>query len=153
MSVSTAYQIAESIINLSHYRAAPVTNLKLQKLLYYAQAWHLAINNNEPLFSEDFEAWVHGPVIPSIFRTYKSYKWSPIDDVPLTQRVADSHLQEVWRVYGTLKAFELERLTHSEDPWKQAREGLAPDASSNELISKDSIYRYYHARLNGRQTA
>lgn len=112
----------------------------------------MALHDGEPLFEEDFEAWVHGPVIPNIFRHYRDYKWAPINNVAC-QRVADSHLQEVWRVYGKFRAFELERMTHSEDPWRAARGNLPPDASSHELISKESMRAYYSARLHGRQTA
>ena len=52
-------------------------NLKLQKLVYYAQAWHLALRD-VPLFEEDFEAWVHGPVIPALYQEYKKFGWRPI---------------------------------------------------------------------------
>ena len=57
-----------------------ISNLKLQKLIYYAQAFHLAIYEL-PFFDEDFEAWTHGPVCPEIYHKYKHYKSSPI---PLT---------------------------------------------------------------------
>ena len=55
----------------------PMTHKKLQKLCYYAQAWHLALLN-EPLFNENVEAWIHGPVIPALYAKYADYGWSDI---------------------------------------------------------------------------
>ena len=64
----TAAQVADYFLSLVDEDAGDsMTNLRLQKLLFYAQAWHLALTNR-PLFEEDFEAWVHGPVIPSFYR-------------------------------------------------------------------------------------
>jgi uncharacterized phage-associated protein len=149
MALATANLVAECIISLSHAKHNPVSNLKLQKLLYYSQAWHLALFG-EPLFDEDIEAWVHGPVVPEIFRRYRDCKWSPIPSLGVDNACQfRPHLEEVWRVYGRFSAFDLERLTHSEDPWKMARKGLAPDESSNNIITKSSMRDYYSARLNG----
>jgi uncharacterized phage-associated protein len=151
MATITASQVAGWLINLSHDKEAPVSNLKLQKLLYYSQAWNLAFYK-EPLFDEDFQAWVHGPVVPEIFRKYREHKWNAIPKLEVARMKAHvrEHLEEVWRVYGSLKAFDLERLTHSESPWKSARVGLAPDASSCQVISKKSMRDYYTARMNGK---
>jgi len=149
MAPATANLVAECIISLSHEKRNPVTNLKLQKVLYYSQAWYLALRK-EPFFHEDVEAWVHGPVVPSIFRHYRDCKWSPIPGTPVNSSQFRAHLEEVWRVYGGFSAYDLERLTHSEEPWKIARAGLAPDASSNNIISKSSMRDYYSARLNAK---
>jgi uncharacterized phage-associated protein len=147
--MNSAKHIALCLVNLSYEKNDPVSNLKLQKLLYYSQAWHLAFLK-KPLFNEEIEAWVHGPVVPEVFRTYRDNRWARIPkreefDFPEVR----GHLEEVWRVYGGLTAYDLERLTHSEDPWKNARAGLAPDASSHVVISKDSMRNYYSSRLNG----
>jgi len=150
MSVSSADRIADSLISLAYSNRSELTNLKLQKLLYYSQAWHLALFG-KTLFEEDFEAWVHGPVVPAIFRKYRSYKWGPIANVSDAPQDARAHLEEVWRVYGSLSAFDLERLTHSEEPWKQARNGLAPDASSHEVITKRSMQTFYSTVLHEQQ--
>ncbi len=149
--MSTANHIAACLINLSHEKANPVSNLKLQKLLYYSQAWNLALFK-QPLFNEEIEGWVHGPVVPEVFRTYRDNKWALIPrivDVVVPGDVR-SHLEEVWRVYGGLNAYDLERLTHSEDPWKNARAGIAPDVSSHIVITKNSMRDYYSSRLNGK---
>jgi uncharacterized phage-associated protein len=149
MTPPTAQEVAEHLVGISYEKQNPVSNLKLQKLLYYSQAWHLALSK-VPLFAEEIEAWAHGPVVPQVFRYYKDCKWNPISRPALGQKPSYVlHLEEVWRVYGKFRAFDLERLTHSEDPWKIARAGLPPDASSNRVISKSSMQEYYSSRLNG----
>jgi uncharacterized phage-associated protein len=151
MAVSTAHRVADGLVNLAHDHEQPITNLKLQKLLYYAQAWHLALFS-EPLFDEPIEAWVHGPVVPSIFRRYKECRWNHLPRVEWvsaqTPAVKD-HLTEVWRVYGKFDAFGLEKLTHSETPWQMARAGLPSDAPSHSIISHASMREYYASRVNG----
>lgn len=149
MATPTAQYVAECLISLSHTKHNPVSNLKLQKVLYYSQAWHLALHKH-PLFDEEIEAWVHGPVVPPVFRRFRDCRWNPI---PSSGEGFNApfmlHLEEVWKVYGELSAYDLERLTHSEDPWKMARAGLPPDISSNRVISKPSMLEYYSSRLNG----
>lgn len=150
MASSTAERVAEAIINLSHEQKSPISNLKLQKLLYYSQAWYLAFFK-KPLFDEEIEAWVHGPVVPTVFSRYRVCRWNPIpagDTIGVPDQVR-GHIEEVWKAYGRFSAYELERLTHSENPWKDAREGLAPDESSHKVITKDVMMGYYSSRLNG----
>jgi uncharacterized phage-associated protein len=149
MAASTGQRVAESLVRISHEKHDPVTNLKLQKLLYYAQAWHLVFFDGEPLFDDPIEAWVHGPVVPAIFRRYKEYQWNPIIDVPavLPQKIR-AHLEAVWHAYGKFNATQLERLTHSEHPWREVRSGLPIDASSNKIIPLDLIREYFSSLLN-----
>lgn len=141
-------RIAEGLINLSHDKQSPVSNLKLQKLVYYSQAWHLAMYGIA-LFDEEIEAWVHGPVVPRVFQRYRDFRWGnlPRNGGTVPQELR-RHLEEVWDAYGASSAYELERLTHSEDPWKHARAGLAPDESSHNIITKEAMREYYAARLN-----
>lgn len=149
MAPSTADRVAEAIVNLSHDRNDPISNLKLQKLLYYCQAWYLAIFK-KPLFDEEVEAWVHGPVVPRVFNRYRVCRWSPIprgDTVGVPQQVV-GHLFKIWEVYGKFSAYDLERITHSEQPWQMARRGLLPDESSHNVITQDSMMSYYSSRLN-----
>jgi uncharacterized phage-associated protein len=148
--MNTANQIAACIVDLSYEKSNPVSNLKLQKLLYYSQAWHLAYFKS-PLFRDEIEAWVHGPVVPEVFKTYRDNKWASIPRAQYFIIPDDlrNHLEEVWRVYGQLNAYDLERLTHSETPWQEARVGIASDVSCRTVITKDSMQRYYSSRLNG----
>lgn len=69
--------IAKYFIYISHKEKRPVSNQKLQKLLYYAQAWYL-VEYGKKLYEDDIEAWVHGPTIPSVYRKYKKHGSYPI---------------------------------------------------------------------------
>jgi uncharacterized phage-associated protein len=143
-------QVADTLIQLARERGIEMTNLKLQKLLYYAQAWCLVFTDG-PLFDAEFEAWVHGPVVPRVFRRFRGYRWNPITEPvnPVSDAQLTGYLGEVLNKYGSMSATQLERLTHLEDPWKEARNGCAPDASSTAVISQDSMKRFYR-KLAGR---
>lgn len=142
--------VADYFIWLANSTGSYVSNLKLQKLVYYAQAWHLALKGS-PLFNEDFEAWIHGPVIPSLYHEYKDFGWHPIDryihDEELFEGLGDviEFLNEVADEYFSVDAYDLERMTHLETPWLRARAGLSPDALSNAVIEKAWMKEYYHA--------
>ena len=142
-----AQEVAETIIELSRKRAiSDLTNLKLQKLLYYSQAWHLALFD-AALFSEDIEAWIHGPVVPRVFGTFKEYRWNVIDRPvnPLMDEAVVRHVNEVLVAYGKFGATDLERLTHSEQPWIYARRGIAPDEPSRNVISTNHMKSFYRS--------
>jgi uncharacterized phage-associated protein len=149
MATYTADQVADTLIALARSSDIEITNLKLQKLLYYAQAWSLVFRG-EPLFMEEFEAWVHGPVVPTLFRRFKHLRWAPIDEEvhPLNDAELNVFLGSVLTAYGKSTAGELERLSHSESPWKDARGDLAPDVSSRNEISKESMREFYVGLLN-----
>lgn len=146
-----ASTISDFFIASLHACGDPLSNLKLQKLLYYAQAWHLAIFDT-PLFAEQIEAWVHGPVVASEYRRFKGWAWQPIMDnptMPTLDGATAEHLQEVLDAYGSKNAYELEQLTHSEPPWKNARRGLPEDEPSSEVISHDEMRQFYRSCMNG----
>jgi uncharacterized phage-associated protein len=141
-------KIADTIIALSRKSNSEITNLKLQKLMYYAQAWNLVFTG-KPLFLESVEAWVHGPVVPSIFRRFREYRWSPIDCSvePCSDFPIQEHIESVLRAYGKFSATQLERITHHESPWMDARRGLDPDMPSRNVISHASMREYYSKRV------
>ena len=146
----TAQDVARYILAFAHDAGSFISNLKLQKLLYYAQAWHLAIHL-KPIFPEKFQAWVHGPVVPSVYREYKSYRWMNIDsDVakPEFDEVLSGHLNDVLDEYMGLDAYKLEQLTHMESPWLKARAGRAPDENCSDEIEEAEMIRCYGARLD-----
>lgn len=138
--------VADFLLCESRERGDNLTNLKLQKLLYYAQAWHLALRN-QPLFSEDFQAWIHGPVLPSQYQRFKKFEWRPILEekitIPQLSNELNRHLKEVVEVFGSETATALELMTHNEFPWKEARQGIAPDQQSTAIISKESMKKFY----------
>lgn len=126
-----------------------VTHLKLQKLVYYAQAWYLALHH-ELLFDERLEAWAHGPVSPVVYRNYRSYGYREIppceDDIDVCDEVK-AVLDAVWEVYGHRSARWLEQKTHMERPWKQAREGIPSGRRSRAVIDTSLMEQYYSSLL------
>jgi uncharacterized phage-associated protein len=124
-----------------------ITHLKLQKLLYYAQAWTMVLFN-KTLFEEDFQAWMHGPVLLSIWESYKHYGF---DSIPISNfedalpNEVTELLEEIKSVYGEKSAKYLEELTHSELPWREARAGLPIEARSTKPISKQTMFEFYFA--------
>lgn len=142
----TPTTLADFLLVESRERGEVLTNLKLQKLLYYAQAWRLALTN-EPLVDEDFQAWVHGPVLPSQYHRFKEFQWRPLA-VDLSRpdfagAGIVSHLTEIVDVFGSETAVALELMTHREKPWLDARGDLPLDAVSDAVIPKESMAEYY----------
>lgn len=126
-----------------------ITHLKLQKLLYFAQAWHLA-NKGERLFDADFQAWAHGPVTRSIYDRFTGQGWSSLDapaKPPKLPKEAVGYLKKVFDLYGKYGAKHLENLTHKHDPWIDARGGLPPEARCDTIISDESMRDYYGQKI------
>lgn len=127
-----------------------ITHLKLQKLVYYAQAWHLAHYSRE-LFSEDMEAWTHGPVTPSVWRVFRDYRW---DAIPAQSKFAGldaekgGFLENVFSVYGSYSAKELEKMTHDEEPWSKTRGNLPLEIKCTRPIDKVLMRDFYAMRIN-----
>lgn len=141
--------IAHKVIDGGH----PLTVLKLQKLLYYVESWHIAFYDT-CLISEDFQAWVHGPVCSTVFSYYKYGKnkntYSDLLPVDVDSSQFDNldfnikqHINNVLETYAKYSGTQLEALTHSEYPWIQARAGLPDHTPSKNPISKDVIKKYY----------
>jgi uncharacterized phage-associated protein len=145
----SAERIAETIISLSGKRGIGLTNLKLQKLLYYSQAWHLALQDRV-LFNDAIEAWIHGPVVPSVFKRYRDYRWTVIDCAvaPVPEASTTRHIESVLEQYGSYEATQLERLTHRESPWIMARKGLPRDEPSHNVITTESMKDYYRQAIH-----
>ena len=145
--MQTVKEVSKAILQQS---ASPISNLKLQKLLYYVQGWSLGLYQ-QAAFNERIEAWVHGPVVPEIFHAYRHFRWNPIDvptdpvSVPASMQ---GHIGEVLKVYGSLTAVQLEQLSHDEKPWREARKGLLPRAPSNVVISHELMKNFFSSRAN-----
>ena len=145
-------RIAEYFLHKANEKGKQLTNKKIQKLVYYAQVWSMVINE-ERLFSEDIEAWVHGPVVPSLYKHFKGFGFNP---VTLTNTAEDqrnlSHeqlqlLDEVWDVYGKYDAEYLEVLTHSELPWQKARENISEVEHSDSVIDMETAKTFYTEKM------
>lgn len=135
-----------------------ITNLKMQKLLYFVNAWHLIIKN-KACFEEKFQAWPNGPVLASIYQELKTFGALPIDpdfsgiqskdDLrSLERKLGQSKdlIDQVYAKYGSLTAFQLVNLTHIEKSWLNARKGLAIDQPSNKEISNADILKQHGKR-------
>lgn len=104
-----------------------ISNLKLQKLLYYAQGFHLA-KYGTPLFDEKVKAWMHGPVVPEVYHHFKDHGGQGLpkpDACPKFSKITQDFLRSIYRTYGQYSAWKLRNFTHNEPPWKntpQSRE-------------------------------
>lgn len=140
-----ALHIAEYLIPLANPEEEDlITNLKLQKLLYYAQGFHLALFN-KPLFNDTLVAWQYGSVIPNVYQVYnKKYRYNPIsqpDDFNINQysQEVQELLDDVYELYGQYTAPTLKQFTMEEPPWK------ATDL--NQEISLDLMKAYFKTQL------
>ncbi|UAN25196.1 SocA family protein [Serratia ureilytica] len=145
MARASINQVADYLLCFAQEHGDVMTPLKLQKMVFYADAWFLAINNEE-LVSETFQAWVHGPVSRELYIRFADYKWRPItEDIQCPEIDADvkDHLDEIYNVFGGFSAYELEQLTHQEQPWIEARAGLPESEPCQNPISKETTRKFY----------
>ncbi len=160
-----ATELAHIITHFVNNKGDSVSHKKLQKLLYYVDAWHLVYFGN-PIVDETFEAWVHGPVIPSLYQELKEFGFNEIKVIN-SEAVFESIESEIRTIieknnlsedqlelidtvllkYGSLSSMELEILSHSEAPWIKARQGLAPHQPCKNRISKSYMKDFYSAKL------
>lgn len=141
----SCHDVAKYFLSLADDDAGDlISNLKLQKLVYYAQGFHLAIYD-KPLFPESIEAWTHGPVVPELYRAYREYGAGSIDrpsdiDFRIYNDDVKELLDEIYAVYGQFSAWKLRNMTHEESPWKT----FAP---SNGVITHESMGKFFKSQL------
>lgn len=132
-----------------------VSPKKLEKLTYYAQAWSNALYDQNIISDTNFEAWAHGPVSPELYQKYKNYHWQLIPKLSVEGQnyVDDSEAQDllesVWITYGDRSANELEALTHTEFPWRNARRGYDPGEHCQVNISQNDMKNFYRSIYTG----
>ena len=122
-----------------------ITDLKAQKLLYYAQGMSLA-KLGLPLFEDDFVAWQHGPVIPALYEELKEFGSRQIElnenvDVRKFSDEEQKLLVGVYKTFGQYSAWKLRDMTHNEAPWK--------DVNIGDIITKESIRAFFSERYAG----
>ena len=117
-----------------------ITNLKLQKILYFAQAAHLALCD-KPLFEDEIQAWKYGPVVPSVYNIFKQYNadFIPASDGDCVDDKLHDFLMEVWDIFGKYSTAELVHLSHQHDPYKD----VYSDTLRNIVISPESMKKFY----------
>jgi uncharacterized phage-associated protein len=159
LRIIDSLKLAEYIV----FKGGAMSHLKLQKLLYYAQAYHLAYFETE-LIEDDFEAWVHGPVSRKLYNQVKDFSilYNEIKYVedPSSQHIKDfvksrltseqlSLTNDVLTSLAKKSGLELENMTHSETPWLKARLGYGPAEKCTKVIFKEDIKEYFQVILYG----
>ena len=141
--MATVFDVAKYILE----ERGEMTAMKLQKLVYYSQAWHSVWAENH-LFQERIEAWANGAVVPDLYNVHRgmfkidSGKLINGDSINLSEQ-EKANIDIVLDYYGGFSAQQLSDFNHQEDPWKNAREGLSPLERSDREITKEAIYEYH----------
>ena len=133
-----------------------MTSKKLQKLVYYAYSWYIALYNdnaneisNRLCEKTDFEAWVHGPVCRKLYNNYPSnygivYEFSGNLHSSICGEIK-KFLNNIYKTFGKYTGDELEYMTHQELPWRNARKNLQPSEPSHKIISESDMFTYYNS--------
>lgn len=152
-------QVANYFINKSIALKKPISQMKLQKLIYFAHGWSLALRN-EPLINESVEAWKYGPVVPTIYHLFKNYGNGPITklqkdffgETPIVEDHATTDILDiVWELYSDLSPIQLSNITHElHSPWHQTvREFLerGKEIPKGKDIDDMVIAEYFNQKL------
>lgn len=147
----TAPQLADYLLKKVNHAAGETINLmKLGALLYYAEAWSLAVFDRE-LVDEELQAWDHGPVFPSLWARLSSKGWNSLganelEDcaIPLDDDTRGL-LDDVWQAYGEFSLPELGKMIKQDDPWKTARRGLPAWDLTKRPMNKAGMAQFYKA--------
>ncbi|NWN45674.1 Panacea domain-containing protein [Candidatus Phytoplasma pruni] len=123
-----------------------LTNMKLQKLVYYSHAQYLIENNYNPLIDNPIEAWPYGPVIPDLYFYCRQFKYDPVESIEYEnkKKLNENHIKvidNVLNAYSSWTAKQLSEKTHSETPWQKAFQDDR-DYSQN-VITNQAIYSFY----------
>ncbi|SFI28549.1 Panacea domain-containing protein [Halpernia frigidisoli] len=154
-----SWDLGHIITNYVNQKGDTVSHKKLQKLLYYVEAWHL-VNFKKPILQEDFQAWVHGPVIPDLYQKLKDFGFNDLAIINEEEETVDKEIEYIIKKneidsnqldfiysvldnYGSLSSFDLELLSHNEKPWIEARGNCAPHERCTNIISKKSMFKFY----------
>lgn len=139
--MATAHDVAAYILK----SCGSMSAMKLQKLVYYSQAWHL-VWDDEPLFGEKVEAWANGPVVRELYDEHRGQytvtSWNKGDASSLTESERAT-VDSVLDFYGKKSAFWLSELTHREAPWKGARKDLPKGVRSSREITPAAMVEFY----------
>lgn len=141
--MASVFAVAKYILN----QRGAMSAMKLQKLVYYSQAWNL-VWNEEPLFEEEIEAWKNGPVVRALYEAHRGKfavseaDFADIESEPLSKSEIKA-IDGVMEFYGDKTAQWLSDLTHMEAPWVDARAGTPDGAACDTVISHASMHEYY----------
>ena len=139
-----------SVMDVASYileKQGEMTTMKLQKLVYYSQAWSL-VWDEEILFYEKIEAWANGPIIKELYDSHKGkYKIKKLKNGDSTKlsTIQKETIDNVLKFYGDKNSQWLSDLTHSENPWKDSRKGYGPGERCSVVIPHSSMFEYYNS--------
>lgn len=145
--MASAHDVAAYILDSF---GRPMSTMKLQKLVYYSQAWGLVWDEppDAPLFGEPVQAWADGPVVRALYEKHRgeysvdSWPWGDASRLTPTQRET---IDAVLDYYGRRSGHWLSELTHMEDPWRNARRGVRPGARGQRVIPHADMAKYYRS--------
>lgn len=140
-------EVADAFLKLDS-----MTPKKLQKLCYYAQGWYAGLTGKK-LFTNELEAWIHGPVSPELYEIYKVYGYEKIpqkDNIVVNEEL-NGIVEQIYRIYGKLDGDELEQLTHKETPWIKARKGIESWVPSNKKIDFKDLKEFFSNKFKEEQ--
>lgn len=147
-----ALTIAKWFVAWAESNDADLSNLKLQKLLYYAQGYYLAISGQR-LFGDEVQAWSHGPVVPDVYHAFKHCGSGDVSladeddfDWPMVDDETTQFLIDIWEKFGGFAAWRLRNMTHAETPWKEHFE----DGRRHIEIPPDSMRVYFQSLIDRR---
>lgn len=155
-SIESLFSVSDKMLGVIAYvfeKLEEVTPLMLQKLLYFIQGIYLALYG-KPIFAEDCRAWIHGPVYPEVYDLFRDFKYNPIDDARFAllegneDALTDDEKKVIDLVVNTFGMYggkTMEKITHNEDPWMEARKGYGYSIPSSEFLPKGRIMKYYIA--------
>jgi uncharacterized phage-associated protein len=142
MTDNTAIDVAKYLLVKAHHDGELITNLKMQKLLYYAQAWHL-VNFKTPLFCDTIQAWKYGPIVENAYHRFKKFRYSPIvckDAEGVIAKIpvkTQKYLDAFYVAYINYSASDLTQMSHNDEPWKNSV------GKSDCTIPNKTILEYY----------
>ncbi len=149
-------QLANCVLTYFSQNDLKISPLKLQKMIYFIQAWHIAYFNKESLIVDTPQAWVNGPVYKRLYDKYKNDYYSK-DNIVTTIRVNINNLDLEFKQkelisavldrYSILDESKLVLLTHSDAPWNEAREGLQAFEPSSNPITIEMMYKFYSSKI------
>ena len=138
--------IADWFIERARQEGRLLTQMKLQKLVYIAHGWHLALTS-EPLVQDNIEAWRWGPVVRALYSEFAIFGASPIPRASIIRKGAKidnkalTILERVWELYGKYTAAQLSAMTHADNtPWKECYQ---PSAARPAIIPNSLIRKHY----------
>ena len=141
--MATVFDVAAYILE----KKGEMTAWKLQKLIYYSQAWSL-VWDQRPLFAGRIEVWANGPVSPDLYKVHRGkflVRTFPTGKADALDTTAREAIDAVLDYYGGMHPQELSDLTHSEAPWRDARGHLLPGAQCQNEITHAAMAGYYEA--------